>query len=355
MDASVISVSVALATCNGRKYIRRQLDSIAAQTKIPAELVVTDDKSEDETVSIIDAFARTASFPVNIYRNETRLGYRANFMRAASLCRSELIGFCDQDDYWYPHKIAMLVEPFSDPEVLLAYHNANVMTGEGEHIGTLADRASPQSVMMPMSSNPFWPFALGFTQVFRRSLLQLNDLWPKSHDQYDLSQPLAHDQWFFFLAAAFGRVAYIDEPLAAYMQHEGNTYGWRKPSNRVKKHFRDRSAEYAYYAKAAESRANILEIAKSKLEGVWVERAAAATEFYRKVSWLLTERNTVYSSAKLSDRLRAFSTVLGKGGYTGASGLGGKSLVADFCFGVIISHFLRSAPAKNNHDLPRSL
>ena len=89
----MISVSVAMATYNGQKHIRRQLDSLAAQSQVPTELVITDDRSADETVPVIDAFAKTAPFPVNVYRNETRLGYRANFMRAASLCRSELIAF----------------------------------------------------------------------------------------------------------------------------------------------------------------------------------------------------------------------------------------------------------------------
>ena len=198
----MISVSVAMATYNGQQHIRRQLDSLAAQSQIPAELVITDDRSEDDTVAIIDAFAKTASFPVNVYRNETRLGYRANFMRAASLCRSELIAFCDQDDYWYPHKIAASVKPFSDPEVLLAYHNADVVSDEGKRIGSLAARAAPQPILMPMSSSP-WRYALGFTQVFRRSLLRLSDLWPNSLDQHDSSQRAGARSVVFLLGCCF--------------------------------------------------------------------------------------------------------------------------------------------------------
>ena len=178
----MISVSVAMATYNGQHNIRRQLDSLAAQKHVPAELIVTDDRSDDDTLAIIEAFAKTAPFPVNVYRNETRLGYRANFMRAASLCRSELIAFCDQDDFWYPHKIAVSVKPFGDPEVLLAYHNADVVTGDGRQIESLATRAAKPSILMPMSSGP-WLYALGFTQVFRRSLLRLSNLWPRSLDQ----------------------------------------------------------------------------------------------------------------------------------------------------------------------------
>ena len=341
----MISVSVAMTTYNGQKHIRRQLDSLAAQTQIPAELVITDDRSEDDTVAITDTFAKTAPFPVNVYRNETRLGYRANFMRTTSLCRSELIALCDQDDYWYPHKIAASVKPFSDPEVLLAYHNADVVSDEGKRIGSLAGRAAPQSILMPMSSGP-WRYALGFTQIFRRSLLRLSDLWPNSLDEHDSNQLMAHDQWFFFLAYVFGKIAYLDEPLVAYIRHGSNTaYGWQKPNYRelIKYFFRNRSDEYCRCAKAAESRAVILKTAEDNFEGVWAERAAAAIEYYQMLSWLYAGRRKLYSSANLGDRVKAFRTVLGKGGYAGTWGLGRKSLVTNMCLGIPIGHLLRSS------------
>ena len=341
----MIPVSVAMATYNGQKHIRRQLDSLAAQSQILAELVITDDKSTDDTVQVVDAFAKTAPFPVNIHRNETRLGYRANFMRAASLCRSELIAFCDQDDYWYPHKIAVSVKPFSDAEVLLTYHNADVVSDDGRRIGSLAARAAQQSILMPLTSSP-WLHPLGFTQVFRRSLLRLSDLWPNSLDEHDCSQPMAHDQWFFFLAGVFGRIAYLDEALVAYVRHGSNTaFGWQKTSywEFVQHFFRNRSDEYNRRARAAESRTVILETAKDNLEGVWAERAPAAIEYYQMVSWLYAGRSTLYTSANLDDRLKAFRAILGKGGYAGTWGFGRKSLVTDMCLGVPIGHLLRSS------------
>jgi glycosyltransferase involved in cell wall biosynthesis len=347
MDAFMNSVSVAMATFNGRPHIRRQLDSLAAQTHVPAELVVTDDRSDDDTISIVEAFAKTVLFPVNIYRNETRLGYRANFMRAANLCQSELIAFCDQDDFWRPRKIAMSLKPFSDPEVLLAYHNADVVSSEGIPIDTLAKDAARQSILMPMSSGP-WRFALGFTEVFRRSLLQLTELWPNSRDQQNNSNPLGHDQWFFFLASVFGKIAYLDEPLVAYIQHQSNTFGfWRKASflEVLKTQVRDRSDEYSRFASGAESRAVILEAAKHKLDGLWAERAASAAEYYRKVSSLYAARNLLYTSERLGDRIIAFSTILGEGGYAGAWGIKPSSLFADMLLGVPLGRFIRSRGA----------
>src|SRR5690348_8403095 len=99
-DPSSLSISVAMATYNGARYIREQLDDLAAQTRLPAEVVVCDDESSDGTVAILEHFAASAPFPVHIHRNSERLGYRANFMKCASLCSSDLVAFCDQDDRW---------------------------------------------------------------------------------------------------------------------------------------------------------------------------------------------------------------------------------------------------------------
>src|SRR4051794_20922903 len=107
-------VSVAMATFNGAKHIRDQLASLTQQTLIPAELVITDDRSTDETVSIVNDFARTAPFPVIIHSNSTRLGFRANFLKASALTSSALVAFCDQDDKWYPTKLKEAVGIFSD-------------------------------------------------------------------------------------------------------------------------------------------------------------------------------------------------------------------------------------------------
>jgi glycosyltransferase involved in cell wall biosynthesis len=339
--ASMIPVSVAMATYNGQEYLRRQLDSLAAQSQYPAELVVSDDASEDDTIAIIEAFAKTSPFPVNIHRNETRLGFRANFMRAANLCRSELIAFCDQDDYWYPDKIKRSVKPFRDPEVLLAYHNADVVTLDGTRVGSLATFAAQKPVLTPLSADP-WLHARGFTMVFRRSLLQLSNLWPNSRDFYDNSQPCAHDQWLFLLANVFGKIAYLDQPLAAYVQHGGNAFGWTNVGlfHSIKFYFRNRADGLTRQAKATDGWATIFRAAKSNLAGDWSDRAAAGAEYYGRLSSLYNLRISLYTSADLSDRLRAFGAILRRNGYAGASSLGSRTFIADLFLGIPIGPHL---------------
>ena len=87
------STSVALCTYNGERFLQIQLDSLAAQTILPGELLICDDASTDDTLQILDNFSKTSPFPVRIFSNKINLGYVKNFEQAISLCTNEII-FC---------------------------------------------------------------------------------------------------------------------------------------------------------------------------------------------------------------------------------------------------------------------
>src|SRR5690348_14254665 len=107
-------ISVAMATYNGARFVTEQLDSIAGQTQLPVEVVICDDRSTDETVSILESFAAKAPFRVTLHRNDEQLGYRLNFKKAVSFCTGDLIAFCDQDDVWHPDKLKTLSAQFGE-------------------------------------------------------------------------------------------------------------------------------------------------------------------------------------------------------------------------------------------------
>ncbi len=89
------------------RCLEPQLASLLAQTRLPDELVACDDGSTDGTVSILEAFARRAPFPVRIERNDVRLRSTRNFEKAIGLCTGDLIATSDQDDVWLPEKLAL--------------------------------------------------------------------------------------------------------------------------------------------------------------------------------------------------------------------------------------------------------
>jgi glycosyltransferase involved in cell wall biosynthesis len=351
----MVQVSVAMATYNGATYIRQQLDSLASQCHLPVELVVVDDASNDETALIVKDFARTAPFGVRIHQNTDRIGYRATFMEAASLCKSELISFCDQDDIWDPQKISMCVARFYDPDVLMVYHDADVVNAKGEAIGILDQSGSSK----PLGSSSAHPFGsvFGFTQIFRRSLLSLSGLWPISLDHTEPGAVrMAHDQWFFFLASAFGSAVHLDARLAAYRQHGRNISSWSDKQGLFNDlvhclNFHGRAEQLALCRIAARRRADILD--RAQLFPTWRSRVRICAADYHRLAELYGARSRIYTSANFIHRWRAFQSLVMRNGYqaTSGGGLGAQVLVADLVFGVPTGHLLSTVTGRLSRNM----
>lgn len=105
-----MSTSIIMATYNGEKVISEQLFSILKQKDIPDEVVICDDKSTDQTVTIIREFIKKnkLSETWHLYENDKNLGYRENFKKACYLASGDLIFFSDQDDIWKTDKTKVM-------------------------------------------------------------------------------------------------------------------------------------------------------------------------------------------------------------------------------------------------------
>jgi glycosyltransferase involved in cell wall biosynthesis len=307
------TISVALATYNGSRYLQDQLRDLASQSLLPDEVVISDDASSDETVSIARHFARSAPFPVHVHRNATRLGFRANFMQCAGRCGSDLIAFCDQDDRWSAEKLRTVANHFDDPDVLLVHHNARVFGENGEPSVSLYPTSRKQGPSRALERGP-WDFAPGFTQLFSRHLLQFDDLWPMSQDENADGERIPHDRWYYFLASALGTTVYVAECLADYRQHGDNAYGWRgfAPSFAARTRDRVRHAGHviARRGRAAESRANILDKVAPRLGGPDKSRARSRAKAYRTLAERCALRSAIYQCGSLSKRISAFSKLM---------------------------------------------
>ncbi|MDA8259961.1 MAG: glycosyltransferase [Betaproteobacteria bacterium] len=256
-------ISIAMATYNGARYIREQLDSLAAQTLLPCELVVTDDGSTDATLEIVRDFAREAPFPVWIHRNENRLGYADNFLFAANLCEGDLIAFCDQDDVWMSEKLATCAPIFADSEVLLVIHAAQVTGSDLTPTGSFypdIKRANMHQAKHPKKTNTMShdqairctydplhidPMSIypGFSMIFRKIVVDFVDRLDRGKDYrfYRASPPMIpHDSWIYLLCCSLGKVVLTEEHLSAYRQHASNTCGLSGPRslrNKLKSYF----------------------------------------------------------------------------------------------------------------------
>jgi hypothetical protein len=330
------AVSIALATFNGADHLREQLNSLAGQILSPAELVVCDDGSTDGTLEIVDDFGRGAPFPVRLHPQTQRLGYRRNFRRAASLCNGELIAFCDQDDVWHSNKLAQLSAAFGDPDVLLAYHNANVVDAKGNHLHLKLDGSVERAEL----ARPFlgWKSSYGLLQMFRSSLRRFDSLWDFSIDHNDRSEILAHDQWYFFLAAVLGKVAFVDEPLVEYRQHGANLYGApavRGVLDRLRYRFVHFGGPDGELAQAAIARAQIcVEIVG--MEPGSMARVRPHLQAYEQLAGRLQRRCGTYARKSLTGRAMSLAKSVICGDYRGKPwGFEPASLIRDAWSGVI--------------------
>jgi glycosyltransferase involved in cell wall biosynthesis len=220
-------VSVALCTCNGGRFLAEQLQSIVSQTKLPQELVICDDASTDDTVSIIQAFSRNAPFPVKLFQNAGRLGPAKNFEKAIGLCEGEIIFLCDQDDFWKPLKVERMVEALEKhPQAMYAFSNAEMVDENGNPLdSTLWDAVGlstrPESftgdgqLKILLKQNIVTGAAMAFRASFRESALPIMPDW-------------MHDHWIVLLASAVSYGVPVPEVLLSYRRHGSQVCGWKK-------------------------------------------------------------------------------------------------------------------------------
>lgn len=335
------SVSIAMATLNGARYLDAQLESIAAQSCLPDELVVCDDGSSDATLALVSRFARGVPFPVRIVQNQERLGYRQNFMRAAGLCRGDLISFSDQDDVWHHRKIERMAATFENPDVLLAFHNATVVDARRAPVGQTFAR-STETIYSALELPP-WTVVPGFSQMFRRSLLRYSDMHDRSIDVYSAVERMPHDQWFVFLASVFGSVAYLPGRLAQYRQHRSNSSGWlpSRPLTYAVHNVVHARRHAASACAAVTSRLALLDEFRDRSNDA--DKIEAAIEYYLAVKRYTELRLQIYASKSLRRRARSIASLIKDRAYTQArASFGVDNLVLDMCIGMPVGPALRA-------------
>lgn len=221
-------LSIALASYNGERYISEQLNSLMRQTRLPDELVISDDASVDATREIIADFIRHAPFSVRIQTNDKRLGSTRNFEMAIRACRGEIIFLCDQDDVWYPDKIAVIEERFnSAPSIGAVFTEADVVDQDLHPLAQRlwsASKFSPKEQAQVAASDAFGvllrhPVATGATMAFRSTYRNL---------VLPIPEIIWHDAWISLLISITSYLEAVPTPLIAYRQHSANQIGIRR-------------------------------------------------------------------------------------------------------------------------------
>lgn len=209
-------VNVVLATYNGERFLKRQLDSIVSQTYENIDIYIRDDGSKDNTVAFIEKYIKENAKGRRIVlldNGGVNLRCPQSFYEILRRCdKADYYSFCDQDDEWYPEKIAWAVERLEQEdknEILLYYTACDYYTDKGEFI-----RRSPkQKEKLELSDVIYYTPGSGFTMVINEKARQELLL------QVKLGTEL-HDRWLIRGAVCFGKVLYDERSSATHIRHE---------------------------------------------------------------------------------------------------------------------------------------
>ncbi len=224
-------LSIVLCTYNGAAHLQAQLDSLLAQTLRPDEIVIGDDASTDATMEILRQFAASAGevgIHVQLCRRPRNLGYVENFTEGLRQARGDLLFLCDQDDVWYPEKLLRMAAAFeSDPTLLLLHSDARLVDAQGVSL-----RCSMfDALQLTAQEKQAIHVGMAFEVVMRRSFVTGATVGLR-RELIDLALPVAagwiHDEWLAAVAAAAGRLDFIDDALIDYRQHDTNQIGARR-------------------------------------------------------------------------------------------------------------------------------
>ena len=200
-------ISVCIATYNGEKYIRQQLDSILCQIGEEDEVIVSDDFSQDKTLEIVRSFDDKR---IKIIQNKGLKGYAPNFENALNNAQGDIIFLSDQDDVWLPNKVSAMF-PFLQQDNLVVC-NVLVTDGDLNKSATLKEwQPYKKGILRNLYKNTYFGCTLAFTKKIKDYCLPI----PKN--------VVGHDIWFGLLSELKFKVVYIKEPLMLYRRHNNNT------------------------------------------------------------------------------------------------------------------------------------
>lgn len=223
--ASEMKISVALCTYNGERFLEEQLQSIAAQTRPPDEVIVSDDASADGTVSLLHDFAQRNALSIRVSVNKRPLGVLKNFEKAIGMCGGDVIFLCDQDDVWHPDKMRIQSDLMADETVVMVFSEAVTVTHDLEPLLPRMSSATFTERAKTGLSSDLFGFLLernivtGMTMAIRSSALKVAVPFPT-----DIPETI-HDGWLAVVASLMGRCVFVDKPLVKYRQHPNQIIG----------------------------------------------------------------------------------------------------------------------------------
>ena len=209
-------VSVIIPTYNSQDTICRALDSVIAQTLQPFEIIVVDDGSVDNTISVIKEFSHQLK---DDFLKLVELGCNSGPGRARNvginISKGQLLAFLDSDDSWYPEKLEIAMKYF--PEADIVYHDLDIYTPKTK-------RSLKGTRRRKLSSAPFVDLMVNGNALINSSVVVkktiVNNVGGLSEDP-SLVAAEDFDLWLK-ISRITDKFMYIPKSLGKYWMGDGN-------------------------------------------------------------------------------------------------------------------------------------
>lgn len=221
-------VSVCMATYNGERYIRQQIDSILSQLELSDELIISDDGSTDSTLEIINSYH---DIRIKVFHHQqsashnksyqTNINVAANFENALRHSNGEYVFLSDQDDIWVHNKIRKMKHEL-EKRGGVVMSSFTVIKSDGS---IKKERVIPQknSFLRGLIIAKYLGSSMGICRDFLESALP----FPPN--------VVSHDAWLGLLARYQKKLTIIDEPLLLYRRHNENVTTKKKKNTLISK------------------------------------------------------------------------------------------------------------------------
>ena len=218
-------IQILLSTWNGGHWLPALLDSLLAQTFNDWELLIRDDGSQDQTLKILLEWQKKhPDKVVGLEMDGMHLGSAASFSRLVEQSTAPLLMFCDQDDVWLPHKIAVQLDAMqrlsaqSDTsQSLLVHTDLALVNARNELLAASFWQRRGFDVYQPKQDYLLTNTVTGCSVLFNRAAAEKAFPLPSGIEQ--------HDRWLALVCAWFGAICPLPQSAINYRQHENNAIG----------------------------------------------------------------------------------------------------------------------------------
>ena len=217
------AISVCIATYNGGRFLKRQIESILPQLTPGDEIIISDDSSQDDTIQVIEELRDRR---IRLYQGQTFRSATYNFENALSYAKGQVVFLCDQDDEWVEGWVERAIRELETVDLVVC--NAFLIDADGKHFSDLQTVFGSQpraGVWRNLYRNRY----IGCCCAFRRRVLDVALPFPKRLPW--------HDWWIGLIADSCFTTRFIPSKMVRYRRHGENASptGGKSPYSLSKK------------------------------------------------------------------------------------------------------------------------